>query len=78
MENKMPCRISDLPPTPDDQEEMWKILNDEEWWKPQDEEMEKEMALLEAGFNVKIAEEMEKQNLQQQLDNDMEEDDGRN
>ena len=40
----MPCSISDLPPTPEDEEEMWEILNDEEWWKPQDEEMEREDA----------------------------------
>ena len=69
MENKMPCHISDLPPTPEDQEEAWKILNDEEWWKPQDEEM----CRLEAGFYAKIAEEQEKKNLQQQLDNNEEE-----
>ena len=68
MENKMPCRISDLPPTPDDEAEMWEILNDEEWWKPQDEEM----CRLEAGFRAILAEDQEKQNLQQQLDNEEE------
>ena len=69
MENKMPCHISDLPPTPEDEAETWDILNDEKWWKHQD----REMALLEEGFRVMIAEEQEKKNLQQQLDNNEEE-----
>ena len=43
--HKMPCHISDLPPTPEDEEEMWEILNgDTDWWKQQDEEMEREDA----------------------------------
>ena len=43
--HKMPCHISDLAPTPEDEEEMWEILNGEtDWWKQQDEEMEREDA----------------------------------
>ena len=43
--NKMPCRISDGPQTPEDQEEMWRVFEEEDdrdWWFQLDEEMREE------------------------------------